>query len=186
MEQKGLTCKIPLDLHKRISEEMKQQGLTMGKFIEMLITEHYNNGGKTMQNGSTRTLAFQVSEDLFQRIKKYLEDFERVHHRRLTQKEFVIQLIEQALEEADEEFSAAEAAAREDEEDRLAAIQTAQSDEDGTDSEDDLDGEDDPDDEDDSDGEDDPGDEDDSDDEDAPDDEDDPDDEDSPNDEDLA
>lgn len=42
MEQKGLTCKIPLDLHKRISEEMKQQGLTMGKFIEMLITEHYN------------------------------------------------------------------------------------------------------------------------------------------------
>ena len=180
MEQKGLTCKIPLDLHKRISEEMKQQGLTMGKFIEMLITEHYSNGGKTMQNGSTRTLAFQVSEDLFQRIKKYLEDFERVHHRRLTQKEFVIQLIEQALEEADEEFSAAEAAAREDEEDRLAAIQTAQSGEDEADSEDD------PDNEDDSDGEDDPGDEDDPDDEDAPDDEDDPNDEDSPNDENLA
>ena len=180
MEQKGLTCKIPLDLHKRISEEMKQQGLTMGKFIEMLITEHYNNGGKTMQNGSTRTLAFQVSEDLFQRIKKYLEDYERVHHRRLTQKEFVIQLIEQALDEADEEFSAAEAAAREDEEDRLAAIQTAQ------DGEDDADNEDASDDEDDSDGEDDPGDEDDPDDEDAPDDEDDPDDEASPNDENLA
>ncbi len=117
MKQKGITCKIPLDLHRRISEEIKQQGLTMGKFIETLITEHYSNGGKTMQNGSTRTLAFQVSEELFRRIKKYLEDYERVYHRRLTQKEFVIQLIEQALDEADEEFSAAEAAARDDEDD---------------------------------------------------------------------
>ena len=54
-----------------------------------------------------RTLAFQVSEELFQRVKEYLERFEKVHHRRLTQKEFIIGLIEQALEEAEEEFEAA-------------------------------------------------------------------------------
>ena len=63
-----------------------------------------------------RTLAFQVSEELFQRVKEYLERFEKVHHRRLTQKEFIIGLIEQALEEAEEEFEAAEAAGREEQE----------------------------------------------------------------------
>ena len=56
-----------------------------------------------------KTLAFQVSEELFQRVKEYLEAYEKAYHRRLTQKEFVIGLIEQALEEAEEEFEAARA-----------------------------------------------------------------------------
>ena len=60
---------------------------------------------------ATRTLAFQVSEELFQRIKAYLARYEEVHHRKLSQKEFVIGLIEAELDEADEEFAAAEAAA---------------------------------------------------------------------------
>lgn len=60
---------------------------------------------------ATRTLAFQVSEELFQRVKAYLARYEEIHHRRLSQKEFVIGLIEAELDEADEEFAAAEAAA---------------------------------------------------------------------------
>ena len=109
METKGVTCKIPLELHNRISEEIRETESTMSKFIEMIIQEHYEKGaGKVMAKG--RTLAFQVSEELFQRVKEYLERFEKVHHRRLTQKEFIIGLIEQALEEAEEEFEAAEAA----------------------------------------------------------------------------
>ena len=64
--------------------------------------------------GKTRTMAFQVSEELFQQIKDYLARYEQVYHRKLTQKEFVISLIEQALEEADEEFEAAEAGEDED------------------------------------------------------------------------
>ena len=64
--------------------------------------------------GKTRTMAFQVSEELFQQIKDYLARYEQVYHRKLTQKEFVIGLIEQALAEADEEFEAAEAAEVED------------------------------------------------------------------------
>ena len=43
------------------------------------------------------------------RQKEYLEAYEKAYHRRLTQKEFVIGLIEQALEEAEEEFEAARA-----------------------------------------------------------------------------
>ena len=112
METKGVTCKIPLELHNQISEEIRETESTMSKFIEMVIREHYEKGvNKTMEKG--RTLAFQVSEELFQRVKEYLENYEKTYHRRLTQKEFVISLIEDALKEADEEFEAARAAEQE-------------------------------------------------------------------------
>ena len=111
METKGVTCKIPLNLHNRITEEIRQNESTMSKFIEQIILEHYEKGAITM--GKTRTMAFQVSEELFQQIKDYLARYEQTYHRKLPQKEFVIGLIEQALEEADEEFEAAEAAAAE-------------------------------------------------------------------------
>ena len=136
VETKGVTCKIPLDLHNRISEEIRETESTMSKFIEMIIQEHYEKGaGKVMAKG--RTLAFQVSEELFQRVKEYLERFEKVHHRRLTQKEFIIGLIEQALEEAEEaeeEFEAAEAAGREEQEE--SAWEAAQGGETGEDEDD--------------------------------------------------
>ena len=100
METKGLTCKIPLDLHRRISEEIWETESTVSKFIEMIIREHYQKGEtKIMAKG--RTLAFQVSEELFQRIKAYLEWYEQENHRRLTQREFVIGLIEQALDDTE-------------------------------------------------------------------------------------
>ncbi|WP_203226456.1 translation initiation factor 2 [Massiliimalia timonensis] len=109
METKGITCKIPLQLHDRISGEIRETESTMSKFIEMIINEHYQRGEqKIMEKG--RTLAFQVSEELFGKIKEYLERYEKTYRRRLTQREFVIGLIEQALEEAEEEFEAARAA----------------------------------------------------------------------------
>ena len=49
-----------------------------------------------MANG-TRTLAFQVSEELFMRIKEHLKKTG------LSQKDFVIGLIENALKEAEKE-----------------------------------------------------------------------------------
>lgn len=113
METKGLTCKIPLDLHNRISEEMREKELTVSQYIELVIREHMDGG---IHMDKTRTLAFQVSEELFQKIKDYLERYEQTYRRKLTQKEFVIGLIEQALEEAEEEFEAAEAAGREEQE----------------------------------------------------------------------
>lgn len=110
METKGLTCKIPLDLHNRISGEMREKELTASQYIELVIREHMDGG---IAMGKTRTLAFQVSEELFQRIKDYLDRYEQTYRRKLTQKEFVISLIEQALEEAEEEFEAAGAARQE-------------------------------------------------------------------------
>lgn len=100
METKGLTCKIPLDLHNKISEEIREKGSTLSRFIEMVIREHYEKGEIRVM-AKERTLAFRVSEELFQRIKAYLERYEQENHRRLTQREFVIGLIEQALDAAE-------------------------------------------------------------------------------------
>lgn len=41
MELKGITCRIPLELHNRISGEIREMGSTMGQFIEIIIREHY-------------------------------------------------------------------------------------------------------------------------------------------------
>lgn len=129
VETKGVTCKIPLDLHNQISEEIRETERAMSKFIEMVIREHYEKGAnRIMEKG--RTLAFQVSEELFQRVKEYLENYEKAYHRRLTQKEFVIGLIEQALEEAEEEFEAARAAEHEEQaENGWEAAETAEDEE---------------------------------------------------------
>lgn len=67
METKGITCKIPLDLHNRISEDIRESESTMSKFIEMVINEHYMKGANDMNK--MRTMAFQVSEEFFQRIR---------------------------------------------------------------------------------------------------------------------
>ena len=115
METKGITCKIPLDLHNRISEDIRESESTMSKFIEMVINEHYMKGANGMSK--MRTMAFQVSEEFFQRIKDYLTRYEQTYGKKLSQKDFVIGLIEQALEEADEEFEAAQAAQEEAESD---------------------------------------------------------------------
>ncbi len=44
-------------------------------------------------NGNSKTLAFQVSEEFFQRVKTYL-----AKHPKLSQKDFVVGLIEQELD----------------------------------------------------------------------------------------
>ena len=105
-----LTVSIPDDLHQKIREELEKQGITTSQFIEQAVTNFFEKP-KGEINMATRTLAFQVSEELFQRVKAYLARYEEIHHRRLSQKEFVIGLIEAELDEADEEFEAAEAAA---------------------------------------------------------------------------
>ena len=49
----------------------------------------------------TKTLAFQIPEDLFNRIKDHLEREKQRTGKRLSQKDFVIGLIERALDEAE-------------------------------------------------------------------------------------
>ncbi len=102
---KNLCAQIDLDLHRKISEAKDQAGQTTSQYITALITEYFNlkeNGGnETMTTGKPRTLAFQINDELFQRIKAHLERESARLGRNYTQREFVISLIEQALEEAE-------------------------------------------------------------------------------------
>ena len=63
-----------------------------------------------MPNNNTRTRACQIDNNLFQRIKAHLERETTRTGRKLTQREFVLGLIEQALDEAEHEAQNAEAA----------------------------------------------------------------------------
>ena len=108
-ETRNLCAQIPTALHAQVCEAREQSGLTTAQYITNLLIEYYEmkkNGGKTiMTNGSGRTMAFQIPEELFQRIKTHLERETRRTGRKLTQWEFVLGLIEEALNEAERQAS---------------------------------------------------------------------------------
>ena len=62
-----------------------------------------------MANNGSRTMAFQIPEELFQRIKQHLGRESARSGRKVTQREFVLSLIEEALEQAEEEAAEKEA-----------------------------------------------------------------------------
>ena len=94
-QTKGISVSVDVDLHSRAKAEQERLELTMNQFIALVIEEHFKKEGKIMSE-KTRTLAFQVSEDLFQRVKEHL-----ARNPKLSQREFVISLIEQALDAAE-------------------------------------------------------------------------------------
>lgn len=93
--RKNLCAMIPESLHAQARTEQEQMDLTLSQYMEMVLKQHFENGGKNMANGTTRTLAFQVPEELFERVKAHLKVTG------LSQKDFVIGLIEKALQEAE-------------------------------------------------------------------------------------
>ena len=103
-----LTVTMPEELHERIRKALENKGITTAQFIQqavyMYLDDHTRKGEENM---ATRTIAFQVSEELYQKIKEYLARYEQVYGRKLSQREFIVTLIEQALEEAADEFDAA-------------------------------------------------------------------------------
>ncbi len=106
MEQKKNLCvQIPLSLHTQVCEAREAAGLTTAQYITNLLIEYYeikkNGGNQIMANNNTRTMAFQIPEDLFQRIKAHLERETQRTGRKYTQREFVLGLIEEALNEAE-------------------------------------------------------------------------------------
>lgn len=65
METKGLTCKIPLDLHTRISEDIREAESSVSKFIEMVIEAYY---------ASKEGLTIQIPLDLQDRISEDIRE----------------------------------------------------------------------------------------------------------------
>ena len=93
--KKGLTVQLPLDLHAEVKRYVESNNMTMAEFVILALNDelHPKYQEKEENNmANMRTLAFQVPEDLFQRIKDYLR------RNNMTQKEFVIGLIESEIE----------------------------------------------------------------------------------------
>lgn len=93
-EKKGITVKVDAQLHAQVREYIEAHGMTMGEFVSKALNSELHpsqtRGGANMAN---RTLAFQVPEQLFDRIKDYLN-----RHPGLTQKQFILGLIEAELD----------------------------------------------------------------------------------------
>lgn len=75
-DMKGITVKIPADLHAELKAYIEAHGMTTGEFIALAVDNELHpkiqiKEEQPMEN--MRTLAFQVPESLFQRVKAYLE-----------------------------------------------------------------------------------------------------------------
>ena len=93
--KKNLCAMIPAELHAKIMAEKEEMELaTLAEYVERIFTEHFEGDGGMK---AERTLAVQIPAELFDRLKKYLA----AHN--LKQKQFLIQLIENALDNAETE-----------------------------------------------------------------------------------
>ena len=93
-EKKGITVKIDAELHAQVKAFVEEHGLTMAEFVSKALDDelHPKITQEVKNMGNTRTMAFQVPEELFQQIKDYL------NRHNMTQKDFVIGLITAELE----------------------------------------------------------------------------------------
>ena len=111
--KKGITVKIDADLHAQVKDYIESRGMTMAEFItyacdDLLHPKIQEKEEKKMEN--MRTVAFQVPESLFQRIKDYLQ------RNNMTQRQFLLGLIEAELDRDLTEREAAVEAVSDDQE----------------------------------------------------------------------
>ena len=94
-EKKGITVRIDADLHAEVSRYLRDHDMTMAEFVSLALGDELHPKNLTKEGnimGNTRTIAVQVPEDLYQRIKDYLQ------RNNMTQRQFIIGLIEDELE----------------------------------------------------------------------------------------
>ena len=95
-EMKNLCGKIPVELHKKVRAEIEEKDTSTQIFIQQVIEEHFNRlEGEGEESMEKRTLAVQVTEELFQRVKWV------VAKEGIKQKDFIIRIIEKAVEEVE-------------------------------------------------------------------------------------
>ena len=95
-EMKNICGKIPVELHEKGRAEIEEKETSTQIFIQQVIEEHFNRlEGKGEESMEKRTLAVQVTEELFQRVKWV------VAKEGIKQKDFIIRIIEKAVEEVE-------------------------------------------------------------------------------------
>ena len=102
-EKKGITVKIDADLHAQVKQYIEENGITMAEFVSKALDDELHPKTTIKEEkymGNMRTMAFQVPEDLFNQIKDYLK------RHNMTQKQFVLGLIQDELDRDYEEQQA--------------------------------------------------------------------------------
>ena len=107
---KNICGKIPVELHEKVKLEVEELGISIPKYLEMVIEEHMTRKGEKTNMADLRTVAVQVTEDLFSRLKAVLAK------NGMKQKDFLIGLIEEALEKEEARWKAESEEAEETEE----------------------------------------------------------------------
>ena len=97
-DKKNLCAQIDTALHARVRQEQEQSGKTLSEYVEQLITDYYKMKENTKMTGDIRTLAVQIPEELFLRLDAYLK-----RSGIKSKKQFLISLIEDALEQDEED-----------------------------------------------------------------------------------
>ena len=80
--------------------EIEELGISIPKYLEMVIEEHITRKGEKTDMANLRTVAVQVDEELFSRLKAVLAK------NGMKQKDFLIGLIEAALEKEEAKWKA--------------------------------------------------------------------------------
>ena len=96
--RKNLCAMLPVALHTRVRQEQEKARMTLGEYVEAMITEYYDWKDGKIMTGEMRTLAAQIPAELFDRLDRYLKE------RGIKKKNFLVDIITRALEaaEADE------------------------------------------------------------------------------------
>ena len=95
-EMKNICGKIPVELHEKVRAEIEERETSTQIFIRQVIEEHFNRlENKGEESMEKRTLAVQITEELFQRVKW------AVAKEGIKQKDFLIRIIEKAVEEVE-------------------------------------------------------------------------------------
>ena len=95
-EMKNICGKIPVELHEKVRAEIEERETSTQIFIRQVIEEHFNRlENKGEESMEKRTLAVQVTEELFQRVKW------AVTKEGVKQKDFIIRIIEKAVEKVE-------------------------------------------------------------------------------------
>ena len=101
--KRNLCAMIPVELHERVRAAQEQAGVTLSVYITELLTDYYEKGVKEKMSNGIRTMAFQMPEELFERLKAHLERESARTGKKVSQKEFVLNLIRQTLDKAERE-----------------------------------------------------------------------------------
>ena len=100
MEMKNICGKIPVELHEKLKLEVEELGISIPKYLEIVIEEHMTRKGEKTDMANSRTVAVQVTEELFSRLKAVLAQ------NGMKQKDFLIGLIEDAIEKEEAKWKA--------------------------------------------------------------------------------